>query len=412
MPMPAAGCTSSPPTAGSRWPRCSADSPPPRSPGATPPGCSPRSARGACSARPPPCSRARTARPGSVTPARRSGARRGSPPTRPGAPPPTRPRRCDRGADRLAAIGRRARDPPRRSAPGRSQVPYPRRVSYARSWLYVPGNRRDFLDAALRRGADALIIDLEDSVPAAAKETARAAVSAWLPGRPPPGAELWLRINGDAATADLGLVTAAVTGVVVPKAEPGLLGRRERELGLPAGRFALVPLIETARGLLSAERLAGMPRVTHLGLGEADLCAELRLRPSGAAAELAPLRLQVVLASAAAGIGAPVAPTSRDYRDLRALRASTEGLLRGGFRARTAIHPAQVPVINEVFSPSPAEVAEARRLVGAFERSPSGVITDDGGQMVDAAVVRSAREVLARAERGTQRDPAAGGSRG
>lgn len=281
-------------------------------------------------------------------------------------------------------------------------------MSYARSWLYVPGNRRDFLAAATSRGADALVLDLEDSVPPDEKEAARATVSAWLPDRPPPATELWLRLNSDAVEPDLQLVTAAVSGVMVPKAAPELLeqvdellGERERLYGIPAGRFAVVPLIETARGLLSAQRLASMPRVAHLGLGEVDLCAELRLRPSDAREELAPLRLQVVLASAAAGIGAPIAPTSTDFRDLHALRASTEALLRAGFRARTAIHPAQVPVINEVFSPSPEEVAAARRLLAAFSQSHSGVITDAAGRMVDVAVVRSARELLGRAGHST-----------
>ena len=283
---------------------------------------------------------------------------------------------------------------------------YPRGVSYARSWLYVPGNRRDFLDAAASRGADALIADLEDSVLPGDKETARATVSAWLPERSLPATALWLRLNSDTAESDLQLVNGAVSGVVVPKAEPGLLeqvdgllGQREQAQGIPAGRFAVVPLIETARGLLSAQRLASMPRVAHLGLGEGDLCAELRLRPSDSREELAPLRMQVVLASAAAGIGAPIGPTSTDFRDLHALRASSEALLRAGFGARTAFHPAQVPVINQVFSPSPEEVAEARRLLDAFTRPHSGVITDANGRMVDVAVVRSARELLGRAER-------------
>jgi citrate lyase subunit beta/citryl-CoA lyase len=277
-------------------------------------------------------------------------------------------------------------------------------VSYARSGLDVPGDRRDGLAAAASRGADALIIDLEDSVLPASKDAARATVSAWLPDRPPPAAELWLRLNSDSAEADLELATTSVSGVVVPKASPELLeqvdellGQRERRQRIPAGRFAVIPLIETARGLLSAHRLASMPRVAHLGLGEVDLCAELRMQPSGTREELAPLRLQVVVASAAAGIGAPIGPASTDFRDLQALRASTESLLRAGFRARTAIHPAQIPVINEVFSPSAEEVAQARRLIGSFARSGSGVITGEDGRMVDAAVVRAAREVLARA---------------
>lgn len=287
---------------------------------------------------------------------------------------------------------------------------YPRGVSYARSWLYVPGNRADFLKTATTRGADALIVDLEDSVPPADKQAARETIAAWLPERPLPATELWLRLNPGSADADLRVITAGIAGVVVPKATPELLRQvgemlesRERLLGLPAGTFAVVPLIETARGLLSAERLASMERVAHLGIGEADLCAELRLRPSDGCEELTSLRLQVVVASAAAGIGAPVAPTSTDFRDLTALRASTQALLGAGFRARTAIHPAQVPVINEVFSPSAEEVAQARLLVDAFTQSATGVITDASGRMVDVAVIRSARELLGRADRSAPR---------
>lgn len=286
-------------------------------------------------------------------------------------------------------------------------------MSSARSWLYVPGNRRDFLDRAASRGADAIIVDLEDSVLPADKQAARETAAAWLSDPTPAETELWLRLNPESAEADVQVVSAAVTGVVVPKAGwellvrvGELLGERERKLGTPAGALAVVPLVETARGLLSADRLASTPRVAHLGIGEADLCAELRLRPSDSRAELAPLRLRVVLASAAAGIGAPIAPTSTDFRDLQALRTSTEALLRIGFGARTAIHPAQVPVINDVFSPSAEEVADARHLVDAFEQSQSGVITDRHGRMADVAVVRSARELLERAARGghTARD--------
>lgn len=270
----------------------------------------------------------------------------------------------------------------------------------------MPGDRRSFLDAAESRGADALIVDLEDAVPAAGKPAARETVAAWLPASPPPGTELWLRINADAPELDTQLITATLAGVVVPKAGAqllavvdDLLAQREELLGLPVGQFAIVALIETAQGLLAARELASLPRVAHLGLGEADLVAELRLRPSATREELAPLRLQLVVASAAAGIGAPIGPTSTDFRDLDALRASTEALLRTGFRARTAIHPAQLPVINEVFAPTQDEVAEARKLVDAFDRAGTGVITDADGRMVDIAVVRSARELLARVDR-------------
>jgi citrate lyase subunit beta / citryl-CoA lyase len=282
--------------------------------------------------------------------------------------------------------------------------------STARSLLYVPGDRRDRLDGTPGRGADALILDLEDAVPAARKEPARQTVARWLGAQRADTPELWLRINAGSAGADVAAcVTARVTGLVAPKATVGLLAEvdellaaREAELGLPRGRFAVLALIETAAGLLAAPEVAAAARVVRLGLGEVDLAAELGLVTTEPRAELAPLRLQLVVASAAAGIAAPVGPTSTDFRDLDALRASTRALLRLGFRGRTAVHPAQLPVINDVFSPGGEEVEAARRLVAAYEdaqRRGTGVITDDRGRMVDTAVVRTARDVLARAER-------------
>ncbi|MGH7735126.1 MAG: HpcH/HpaI aldolase/citrate lyase family protein, partial [Gemmatimonadales bacterium] len=168
------------------------------------------------------------------------------------------------------------------------------------------------------------------------------------------------------------------------------------------GRLRMLPLIESARGLLAAAELALTPRVARLGIGEADLIADLRMEPGPARGELLPRRLQVVTACAAAGIGAPVAPTSTDFRDLAAFRQSTQALVRLGFRARTAIHPAQVAAINEILSPSAQDIARARRLVTAFEAARSrgdSVTTDEDGRMVDVAVVRAAREVLVRAGR-------------
>ena len=279
-----------------------------------------------------------------------------------------------------------------------------------RSYLYVPADQPDRLAKAAGRGADALIADLEDAVAPSAKAAARATVRDWLSARAqePTAPPAWLRVNAEQADLDIAqAVGRGLAGVVVPKAEPALLGEvdalltaRERELGLPHGTFGIQPLIETAAGLLTAAAVAAAPRVVRLGMGEVDLAAELGLRPGADGHELAALRLQVVVASAAAGIAAPVAPVSPDFRDLAALRDSTQALFRLGFRARTAIHPAQVPVINEVFTPAPAEVRRARRLVAAFHQSEQtglGVLLDDRGRMVDLAVVRSARDTLARA---------------
>ena len=278
----------------------------------------------------------------------------------------------------------------------------------ARSYLYVPGDQSSKLERALDRGADALVLDLEDGVAVSAKDTARETVAAFL-ATGPTGPELWVRVNADRLDDDLpAAATATVAGVLVPKAEPALLARAdalltaaEQDVGLAPGSLRVIPLIETARGLLAVAELARGPRVLRLGIGEADLAAELGIRPGPDRAELAPHRAALVVASAAAGLAAPIAPVETDLSmSDTELAERTRALLREGFRARTAIHPRQVPVINTVFTPSEDEIAEARDIVARLEeaeRNGSGVAVDRRGRMIDEAVARSAREVLARA---------------
>ncbi|HEU4849665.1 MAG TPA: CoA ester lyase [Terrimesophilobacter sp.] len=276
-----------------------------------------------------------------------------------------------------------------------------------RSYLYVPGDQAERLEKAPGRGADALILDLEDAVAPQNKAAARELVGGWIQGHPEFGDSVWVRIIADDPAADLEAITAPIAGVMVPRAETALLAEvdellaaRESRLGIPAASIAVIPLIETARGLLDAVQLASAPRTVRLAIGRADLAGELGLGIDPEGSEFRSILLQLVIASSAAGISAPVAPTSTDFRDLEALRSSTEQLLRLGYRGRTAVHPAQLPVINEVFTPSPEEVERARRLVAAFdeaERNGSGVTVDENGRMVDVAVVRAARDVLQRA---------------
>ena len=280
-------------------------------------------------------------------------------------------------------------------------------AGFARSLLYVPGDQRDRLEKAFQRGADALIVDLEDAVAPQSKAAARGVVADWIDRNAARAGAIWLRINADTADVDIETISAPIAGVMVPRAEGALLSRvdklltaRERHLGIVHGTVAVIPLIETARSLLGAVDLAGEPRVVRLAIGRADLAADLGLSVDPEGQEFRMILLQLVIASSAAGIAAPLAPTSTDFRDLDALRASTEQLMKLGFRGRTAVHPAQLQVINEVFAPTLDEVQEAQRLVSAFEnaeRSGSGVIVGEDGRMVDAAVVRSARNVLARA---------------
>lgn len=278
----------------------------------------------------------------------------------------------------------------------------------ARSWLYVPGDRPELLAGSVRRGADALVLDLEDAVPLANKEAAREHVRAHL-DQAVGGPARWVRVDAGAIEHDITAVAAASpTGIVLAKADPERIRELDEALTTaeavtdePVGATPVVALVESATAVEQLEAIARGPRVRQLALGEADLAADLGVRPGPEDTELDPVRMRVVVASAAAGLLPPVGPVSTDFRDLAALRRSTDRFLRMGFEARQAIHPAQVPVINDALTPSDDEVRRARALVGAFERAQqadTGVLLDDEGRMVDLAVVRSARRTLERAE--------------
>jgi citrate lyase subunit beta/citryl-CoA lyase len=273
--------------------------------------------------------------------------------------------------------------------------------------LYVPGDQPNKLAKATERGADAVIADLEDAVGPDRKEDGVETVAAWLADADPlTRTELWVRLGLERAREDLPrLVVPALDGLVLPKAEhPDELDELDRMLTTTEHVQAhrergvhVAPLIESARGMLQALALTQAPRVRHLGMGEADLVADLGLEPSVDEHELAHARSTVVSASAAGELPGPTAATSTDFRDTDGLRASTERLRRFGFRARSAIHPAQVPVIAEVFTPHEADVAHARAVVDAYEGSEEGVATGPDGRMIDRAVARAARDILSRA---------------
>lgn len=292
-----------------------------------------------------------------------------------------------------------------------------------RSWLYVRGDQPQVLAKAGRRGADALIADLEDAVAPGAKQTARDTVAAWLADLDsaragnadigePAGPQIWARINAEAMDDDIDAVAhPRLAGVVVAKATVTGMATAVRALGAARTRlglnrpFAVVGLIESGQGLLEAGRIAAGPQVANLALGEADLAADLGLDPSDDQRELWPYRAAVVAASAAAGIAPPTGPVSTDFRDLQALVSSCETLRRQGFRSRSAIHPAQVDVINAAFTPSPDEVAAARDRLARMDAADGGVAVDADGRMIDEAVARTAREVLSRASADAPKRP-------
>jgi len=278
-----------------------------------------------------------------------------------------------------------------------------------RSYLYVPGDRPDKLARAFGRGADALIVDLEDAVAPAARPAARDVVASWLQDHPPPqGIEVWIRVNpGADGCTDVERIGAApwLTGVLAAKTEnreelealDSALGRAESSAGMDYGVLAVVPLLESATAFVFARELARGPRVRRLQVGEADLRADCGIELGDEERELLYVRSRLVLLSAALRLDPPVAPVSADFRNPERLRASTKELARLGFVGRGCIHPAQVPIVNEVFTPDPLQARRARELVERFERvveAGGGVILDDEGRMLDEAIVRSARRIM------------------
>jgi citrate lyase subunit beta / citryl-CoA lyase len=284
-------------------------------------------------------------------------------------------------------------------------------VPISRSHLYVPGDRATVIAGAGRRGADAIILDLEDAVAPTQKTQARSTVAAAIAAGIEGAREIWVRVNSPSVAAGEFVVTdleavalPGLSGIVVAKVESveeiefvtETLERLELGRALPTPLKVAV-LIESALGLQRCEEIAAAKRVSRIGLGETDLGASLGLDVSDNEAELLPIRSRIVVAAAAAGIEPPVASVFTEITNLTRLRTTTERLRRLGFIGRAAIHPSQVEIIHAVFTPSKEQLGNAERLVASFDTARSlgtGVLVGDDGRMIDEAVVRSARLLL------------------
>jgi citrate lyase beta subunit len=275
-------------------------------------------------------------------------------------------------------------------------------AALVRAWLFCPGSRPERFAKALRTGADAVIVDLEDAVPAAQKDEARRHAVAWLTAEHTADAARCVRMNGVRTVAGLRDVLALVDAgaapdhLVVPKSESAdELAMLDAILRGACARTRLLPLVETARGLEAAVALAAAPRVSGLLLGGADLAADL-----GAEMSWEPLlfaRARVVQAAATAGVAVVDVPHLA-LGDPAGLRGETERVRRLGFTGKLAIHPDQVAPIQTVFTPGDADVERARRIVAAAEAAAGGVVVIEG-RMVDAPVVHAAARTIALASR-------------
>jgi len=280
-----------------------------------------------------------------------------------------------------------------------------------RSLLFIPATADRFVASAAKRGADAIILDLEDSIALEAKSAARAALAVHVPRLVGDGVTVFVRINGGAlAAADLAAAAQpGVTAIMVPKIEsPGALidaqaalAAAEQEKGLIPGGIGVIALLEGPNAVLDARSIAAVGgSLIGLGFGSEDFAAAMGVRPS-LESLMIPAQM-VAMAARGAGVQSFGLPGSiagfQDLDELAALAAKARAI---GFTGAVCIHPAQVPILNAAFSPSADECAWAQAVIDAFEaalsRGEAAVAV--AGRMVDPPVYDQAKRLLAMARR-------------
>jgi citrate lyase subunit beta/citryl-CoA lyase len=289
-----------------------------------------------------------------------------------------------------------------------------------RSLLFVPADSPKKLDKGMTSGADALIVDLEDSIAPEGKAQARQSAAAFLKDAMASATRpyIMVRINGlrtGLTDADLDAIAPGnPDAIMLPKAEGGAsvvhvdakLAVREATSGLPDGHIKILPLAtETAAALFLTGTFAGSSaRLIALTWGAEDLSAELGAQANRDAQGrfLDPYRLARALCLAgAAAAGVPALDTVYvDFRNADGFRRECEEACRDGFTGKLAIHPAQVPIINEVFTPSAKAIEHARAVIDAFAATPGAGVVGIGGLMYDRPHLVRAQQLLTRAQRG------------
>jgi citrate lyase subunit beta / citryl-CoA lyase len=278
-----------------------------------------------------------------------------------------------------------------------------------RSLLYVPSNVPRFVDGAHRRGADAIILDLEDSVPEAERPAARRGVQAAAESVAQSGADVVVRINRPWRQTILDLeaaISPRVLALAVTKVDSAdhvrlvseVVSELEAERGMPVGATKFIVMIETAAAWFRMPEIAQAdPRIVALTLGGEDFALSVGMLPEPEGLFMP--KQQLAIAARSAGV-MPLGfiGTVADYKDLDAFRHTVRRSRRLGFLGASVIHPAQIPILNEEFGPSAEEVDSAQRIVSAYKdatASGRGSIEVDG-KMIDIPVVLRAEQLLAR----------------
>jgi citrate lyase subunit beta/citryl-CoA lyase len=259
-----------------------------------------------------------------------------------------------------------------------------------RSMLYLPAHSERFLAKAHERGADAIILDLEDAVPEADKDAARAGLVTNVPRVGQAGAAVFVRINSGARALDDARAAAAaqVTGIVVAKADPAGLAALA-PLGVP-----LLALLEHPAAILDARACATLRAVMGLMVGGEDLATALGAVPTPEVLRT-PKLLAHYAAKAEGKLSFGMLRSVADYGDTEAVRASAIEARAHGFDGASCVHPSIVPILNAAFAPSPEELAWASKVVDAARGNEGAFALD--GRMVDRPVVERARAILRQA---------------
>lgn len=285
-------------------------------------------------------------------------------------------------------------------------------MALLRSLLFVPGNKENMLEKALTFRPDALIPDMEDSVPTAEKAKARAVIKSFLPKLAASGVPVIPRVNSldtEWIEADLAAVVGPnIHGISVGKVDvpddiaaiSDLITELEKNAGVETGSLRLIPWLESAKAIVHCyEICSSSPRIIGVAFGGEDFTHDMGIERLEDESEVAFPRNVLCIAARAANIAALDTPYFR-FKDEDGLRANIELAKQTGFKGKFAIHPAQIEAINAGFSPSEAEIEHARRIVAAFEeaeRRGRGSTSLDG-KVIDVPVVKRARAVLASAE--------------
>ena len=282
-----------------------------------------------------------------------------------------------------------------------------------RSLLFVPAGRERMLESAQSSSADALVLDLEDSVPDRQKAAARALARRWIPQLASKRRLTFVRLNGlrSRITRDdlMAVVQKGLDGVVLPKTESAqdlrdldvLIREAEMEHAVRPGDVRTMPLIESARGVLRCEDIVrASDRLLGISIGAEDYTYDIGASRDSDGVALQHIRGVVVQVATAYGLASVDTPFA-DYKDTAGLEMETRLAKAVGLKGKYAIHPAQVAIINKIFTPTKDELAEARRIIEAYDAGVKrgvGAVSLDG-RMIDSPIADRARQIIASARR-------------